>query len=58
MTPGSVAHQAPPSMGFSQQVYGSGLPFPSGGDLPDPGMELKSLSLQAVSFKTETPGTP
>ena len=35
-TPGTVAYQAPPSMGFSRQEYWSGLPFPSPGDLPDP----------------------
>ena len=35
-TPWSVAHQAPPSMGFSRQEYWSELPFPSPGDLPDP----------------------
>ncbi|ELR50988.1 hypothetical protein M91_11147, partial [Bos mutus] len=33
------AHQAPLSMGFSRQEYWSGLPFPSPGDLPDPGIE-------------------
>ena len=38
-TPWTVAHQAPPSMGFSSQEYWSGLPFPSPGDLPDPGNE-------------------
>ena len=38
-TPWTVAYQAPPSMGFSRQEYWSGLPFPSPGDLPDPGME-------------------
>ena len=36
----TVAHQAPPSMGFPRQEYWSGLPFPSPGDLPDPGIEL------------------
>ena len=36
VTPGSVAHQAPLSMGFSRQKFWSGLPFPSLGDLPDP----------------------
>ena len=36
--PWTVAHQAPPSMGFSRQEYWSGLPFPSPGDLPYPGM--------------------
>ena len=38
-TPWTVAHQASPSMGFSRQEYWSGLPFPSPGDLPDPGTE-------------------
>ena len=37
-TPWTVAYQASPSMGFSRQEYWSGLPFPSPGDLPDPGM--------------------
>jgi len=43
----TVAHQAPLSMGFSRQEYWSGLPFPSPGDLPDPGIELSSPTLQA-----------
>ena len=43
----TVAHQAPPSMGFSRQEYWSGLPFPSPGDLPDPGIEPRSPTLQA-----------
>ena len=38
MTPWTVARQAPLSMGFSRQEYSSGLPFPSPGDLPDPGL--------------------
>ena len=38
-TPWTVACQAPPSMGFPRQEYGSGLPFPFPGDLPDPGIE-------------------
>ena len=38
----TVAHQAPLSMGFSRQEYWSRLPFPSKGDLPDPGIELRS----------------
>ena len=42
-----MAHQAPLSMGFSRQEYWSGLPFPSPGDLPDPGTEPRSPSLQA-----------
>ena len=40
VTPWTLAHQAPLSMGFSMQVYWSGLPFPTPGDLPNPGMEL------------------
>ena len=42
VTPWTVAHQAPLSMGFSRQEYCSGLPFPSPGDLPDPGIKLTS----------------
>ena len=41
----TVAYQALPSMGFSRQEYWSGLPFPSPGDLPDPGIEPRSSSL-------------
>ena len=47
VTPRTVAHQAPPSMGFSRQEYWSGLPFPSPGDLPDPGIKPGSTALQA-----------
>jgi len=43
-------------MGFSRQEYWSGLPFPSPGDLPDPGIEPRSPALQAVSLPTELPG--
>ena len=43
--PWTVAYQAPPSMGFSRQEYWSGLPFPSPGDLPDPGIEPRSPAL-------------
>ena len=46
-TPWTVAYQAPPSMGFSRQEYWSGLPFPSPGDLPNPGIEPRSSALQA-----------
>ena len=42
---GTVAYQAPPSMGFSRQEYCSGLPFPSPGDLPHPGIEPRSPAL-------------
>ena len=44
-TPWTVAHQDPPSMGFSRQEYWSGLPLPSPGDLPDPGIESGSPAL-------------
>ena len=47
MTPWTVAHQVPLSMGFSRQECWSMLPFPSPGDLPDPGMEPGSPALQA-----------
>ena len=45
VTPWTVAYQAPLSMGFSRQEYWSGLPFPSPGDLPDPGIEPESPTL-------------
>ena len=44
-TPWTVVYQALPSMGFSRQEYWSGLPFPSPGDLPDPGIEPGSPAL-------------
>ena len=47
-TPWTVAYQAPLSMGFSRQEYWSGLPFPSPGDLPDPGIEPTSLTFPAL----------
>ena len=50
MTPWTVAHPAPPSMGFSRQKYWSGLPFFSPGDLPDPGIKPKFPALQADSY--------
>ena len=43
-------HQASPSMGFSSQEYWNGLPFPSPGDLPDPGIEPSSAALQADTY--------
>ena len=52
-TPWTVAHQAPPSMGFSKQEYWSGLPFPSPGDLPDPGIEPWSPTFQADTLPSE-----
>ena len=63
VTPWAVAHQASPSMGFSRQgfsrqEYSSGLPFPSPGDLPDPGIEPRSPALQADALTSEPPGKP
>ena len=55
-TPWAVARKVPPSMGFSMQEYWSGLPFPSPGDLPDPGIEPMSSGLQADSLPTELGG--
>ena len=57
-TPWTVAYQAPPSMGFSRQEYWSGLPFPSPGDLPDPGIEPRSPTLQSNALPSEPPGKP
>ena len=57
-TPWTVAHQAPPSMGFSRQEYWNGLPFPFPGDLPDPGIEPGSPTLQADALTSEPPGKP
>ena len=53
-----VAHQAPLCMGFSRQEYWSGLPFPSPGDLPDPGIEPWSLTLQGDTLPSEAAGKP
>ena len=57
-TPWTVAYQASPSMGFSRQEYWSGLPFPSPGDLPDPGIEPGSLALEADTLTSEPPQKP
>ena len=56
--PWTVAHQAPLSMGFSRQEYWSGLPFPSPGDLPDPGIKPRSPALQEDALTSEPPGKP
>ena len=58
VTPWTVAYQAPPSMVFSSQEYWSGLPFPSLGDLPDPGIEPGLPVLQADTLPSEPPGKP
>ena len=54
----TVACQAPLSMGFSRREYWSGLPFPSPGDLPNPGIEPRSPTLQADSLPAEPPRKP
>ena len=58
MTPWTIAHQAPLSMEISRQDYWSGLPFPSPGHLPDPGLKPGSPSLQADSLLFELSGKP
>ena len=61
VTPWTVAHQAPLSMGFSRQKYWSGLPFPPPGDLLDPGIEPVSLVPPALAggfFTTKPPAKP
>ena len=56
VTPWMVAYQAPRSMGFSRQEYLSGLPFPSPGDLPNPGIEPRSPASQTDVLPSEPPG--
>ena len=58
VSPGTLAHQAPLSMDFSRQDYGSELLFPFPGDLPSPGIEPGSHALQADSLPSELPGKP
>ena len=53
VTPWTIALQAPLSMEFSKQEYWSGLPIPFPGDLPNPGNELKSSTLQADSLPSD-----
>ena len=57
-TPWTVARQAPLSMGFPRQEYWSGLPFPSPGDLPDPGIKLVSSALAVEFFTVSHQGSP
>ena len=57
VTPWAVAHQAPLSMGFPRQKYWSGLPFPSPGDLPDPGIKPVSSALQVDSLSLRCQGS-
>ena len=54
----SNLHQAPQSMGFSRQEYWSGLPFPSPGNLPDPGIKPRSPTLSTDALPSEPPGKP
>ena len=61
VTPWTVPHQSPLSMGFSKQEYLSKLPFPPPGDLPDPGIQPASLAppiLAGIFFTTASPGKP
>ena len=58
MIPWTVANQAPPSIQLSRQQYWSGLPFPSPGDIPDPGIEPRSPPLQADTLPSELPRKP
>ena len=58
MTPWTVDCHIPLSMELSRQEYQSGLPFPSPGDLPNPGTELASPALQVDSLLSESPGKP
>ena len=50
VSPWTIAHQVPLSMGFLRQAYGSVLPFPSPGDLPDPGIEPGFLHYQEILY--------
>ena len=58
VTPWTAACQAPLAVGLSRQEHWSGLPFPSPGDLPNPGVESMSLALQADCLPSELPGDP
>ena len=58
VTPWTVAHQAPLSMGFPRQEYWSRLLLPSSEDLPDPGTEITSPALAGRFFTAESPGKP
>ena len=57
-SPWTVACQALLSKGFSRQEYWSGLPFPSPGDLPDPGIKPRSPAWQENSLLSEPSGNP
>ena len=55
-TPWTAAYQAPPSMGFFRQEYWSGLPFPSPGDLPNPGIEPGSPDRRQTLYRLSHQG--
>ena len=57
-TPWTIARQVSLCMGFSKQEYWRGLPFPSPGDLPNPGIKPRSSTLQVDSLPSEPPGKP
>ena len=57
-TPWTTAYEGPLSMGFSRHEYLIGLPFPSPGDLPNPGIKPTSPALSGGFFTTEPPGKP
>ena len=57
-TPQTIARQTPKSVGFSREEDWCGLPFPSPGDLPDPGIKTGSFALRADSLPTEPPWKP
>jgi len=56
--PWTIAYQAPLCTEFSRQEYWSALPFLSPGDLPDPGIDPRSPTLQADALPSEPPGKP
>ena len=56
MTPWTIARQTPQTEELPRQEYGSGLPFPSPGNLPNPGIKPESPALQADSLPSEPPG--
>ena len=55
VTSWAITYQAPPTMGFSRQESWSGLPFPSSGDLPNPGINPGSTALQSEALPSEPP---
>ena len=57
-TPWTVSHQAPLSLGFPRQEYWNGLPFPTPGDLPRPGIKPMSPAFVGGFFTSEPPGKP